>query len=68
VGRGGELLLPALCYAERLLAHYRQNPGFIGPDTRRNEVVSFVESGLKDLSVSRTTFDWGIPVRATRST
>jgi methionyl-tRNA synthetase len=49
-------------YADRLLAHYRQNPDFIGPETRRNEVVSFVESGLKDLSVSRTTFDWGIPV------
>jgi methionyl-tRNA synthetase len=49
-------------YGERLLAHYRDNPDFIGPETRRNEVVSFVESGLKDLSVSRTTFDWGIPV------
>src|SRR4028118_2182816 len=42
-------------YAGRLLTHYRQNPDFIGPETRRNEVVSFVESGLKDLSVSRTT-------------
>ena len=49
-------------YGERLLAHYRENPDFIGPETRRNEVVAFVESGLKDLSVSRTTFDWGIPV------
>jgi methionyl-tRNA synthetase len=49
-------------YAEKLLAHYRANPDFIGPDTRRNEVVSFVEGGLEDLSVSRTTFDWGIPV------
>jgi methionyl-tRNA synthetase len=49
-------------YAEKLLAHYRANPDFIGPDTRRNEVVSFVEGGLDDLSVSRTTFDWGIPV------
>ena len=49
-------------YADRLLAHYRQNPDFIGPETRRNEVVSFVQGGLNDLSVSRTTFDWGIPV------
>jgi methionyl-tRNA synthetase len=49
-------------YADRLLAHYEANPGFIGPDTRRNEVVSFVKAGLRDLSVSRTTFDWGIPV------
>ncbi|WP_298966382.1 methionine--tRNA ligase [uncultured Methylobacterium sp.] len=49
-------------YGERLLAHYAQNPGFIGPDTRRNEVTSFVKAGLQDLSVSRTTFDWGVPV------
>jgi methionyl-tRNA synthetase len=49
-------------YQERLLAHYEANPGFIGPEERRNEVVSFVKGGLKDLSVSRTTFDWGIPV------
>ncbi len=49
-------------YQDRLLAHYRDNPAFIGPPERRNEIVSFVKSGLKDLSVSRTTFDWGIPV------
>jgi methionyl-tRNA synthetase len=49
-------------YQEKLLAHYEANPDFIGPDERRNEVVSFVKGGLKDLSVSRTTFDWGIPV------
>ncbi|GJD48400.1 Methionine--tRNA ligase [Methylobacterium crusticola] len=49
-------------YADRLLAHYAANPDFIGPETRRNEVVSFVRSGLQDLSVSRTTFDWGVPV------
>ncbi|NNM72078.1 methionine--tRNA ligase [Enterovirga aerilata] len=49
-------------YGERLLALYRENPDFIGPDTRRNEIVSFVEGGLQDLSISRTTFDWGIPV------
>jgi len=49
-------------YQERLLAHYEANPDFIGPDVRRNEVVSFVKGGLRDLSVSRTTFDWGVPV------
>ncbi|WP_163804822.1 methionine--tRNA ligase [Mycolicibacterium anyangense] len=49
-------------YAERLLAHYDANPDFIGPDVRRNEVVSFVSGGLRDLSISRTTFDWGVPV------
>jgi methionyl-tRNA synthetase len=49
-------------YAERLLAHYAANPEFIGPDVRRNEVVSFVSGGLRDLSISRTTFDWGVPV------
>ncbi len=49
-------------FGDRLLAHYEANPEFIGPDTRRNEVVSFVKSGLRDLSMSRTTFDWGIPV------
>ncbi|RKQ73092.1 methionine--tRNA ligase [Oceanibaculum indicum] len=49
-------------YQDRLLAYYEANPGFIQPDGRRNEVVSFVKAGLKDLSVSRTTFDWGVPV------
>ena len=41
---------------------YEQHPEFIRPEARRNEVISFVRSGLKDLSVSRTSFDWGIPV------
>ncbi len=49
-------------YQDRLLTHYQDHPEFIGPDVRRNEVVSFVKGGLKDLSVSRTTFDWGIKV------
>ena len=49
-------------YQDRLLKHYEDNPDFIGPAERRNEVVSFVKSGLKDLSISRTTFDWGITV------
>ncbi len=49
-------------YEEKLLAHYEANPDFILPPERRNEIVSFVKGGLKDLSVSRTTLDWGIPV------
>jgi len=49
-------------FADKLLAHYQQNPGFIRPETRRNEVIAFVKSGLRDLSVSRSTFKWGIPV------
>jgi methionyl-tRNA synthetase len=49
-------------YQDKLLALYEAQPDFIGPDERRNEVISFVKSGLKDLSISRTTFDWGIPV------
>ena len=48
-------------YGDRLLAHYDAHPDFILPHTRRNEVVNFVKSGLKDLSISRTSFDWGIP-------
>ena len=49
-------------YQDKLLALYERQPDFIGPAERRNEVVSFVKSGLKDLSISRTTFDWGVPV------
>ena len=49
-------------YQQKLLDLYESQPDFIGPPERRNEVVSFVRSGLQDLSVSRTTFDWGIPV------
>jgi methionyl-tRNA synthetase len=49
-------------YQERLLSHYDANPEFIGPPERRNEVVSFVKGGLEDLSISRGTLDWGIPV------
>ncbi len=49
-------------YQEPLLALYRDNSQFIRPETRRNEVIRFVEGGLKDLSVSRTSFDWGVPV------
>ena len=49
-------------YGERLLEHIEENPGFIQPENRRNEIVSFLKEGLRDLSVSRTTFAWGIPV------
>lgn len=49
-------------YQDKLLALYENQPDFVGPAERRNEVVSFVKSGLKDLSISRTTFDWGVPV------
>jgi len=49
-------------YQDRLLAYYEENPDFIAPAERRNEVISFVKSGLRDLSISRTTFNWGVPV------
>ena len=49
-------------WSKKLLDHYKSNPGFILPVSRNNEVVKFVEKGLKDLSVSRTSFSWGIPV------
>ena len=49
-------------YQDKLLKLYTDNPSFIGPDSRKNEVVSFVKGGLRDLSISRTTFDWGVKV------
>ena len=49
-------------YGDKLLALYEEQPEYIGPHERKNEIVSFVKSGLRDLSVSRTTFDWGVPV------
>ncbi len=49
-------------WGDRLLEFYDKNPDFIGPDSSKKEVISFVKGGLKDLSISRTTFDWGIPV------
>ena len=49
-------------YQDQLLAHYRDNPDFLRPESRRNEVIRFVEGGLRDLSVSRTSFDWGVKV------
>jgi len=49
-------------YAKPLLEHYERYPDFITPEKYRNEIVAFVKRGLNDLSISRTTFDWGIPV------
>jgi methionyl-tRNA synthetase len=49
-------------FAEKLLQYYQEHPDFIRPEARRNEVISFVKSGLRDLSISRSTFKWGIPV------
>ncbi len=49
-------------YEDRLLKLYEENPNFIKPDFRRNEIVNFVKQGLKDISISRTSFTWGIPV------
>jgi len=50
-------------YADRLLQYYEENPGFIEPESRKNEMVNnFIKPGLEDLSVSRTSFDWGIRV------
>lgn len=77
-GEGGALLAPSGAevewveepsyffrlsdYTEKLLKHYEDNPGFIQPGYRRNEIVNFVKQGLTDLSISRTSFQWGIPV------
>jgi methionyl-tRNA synthetase len=49
-------------FEDKLLRYYQEHPEFIRPETRRNEVMSFVRSGLRDLSISRSTFKWGIPV------
>ena len=49
-------------FQDKLLRYYEAHPKFIRPETRRNEVISFVRSGLRDLSISRSTFQWGVPV------
>lgn len=49
-------------YQDRLLELFEKNPEFLQPDTRRNEMIAFVKQGLEDLCISRSTFDWGIPV------
>ena len=77
-GPGGERLAPSgapverveepsyffrlSAWGDRLLAHYEANPDAILPESRRNEVLSFIRGGLQDLSVSRTSFRWGVPV------
>ena len=49
-------------YEKPLLDYLEKNPGFVQPDYRRNEVIGYLKKGMKDLSISRTTFDWGVPV------
>lgn len=49
-------------YQDKLLKHYKENPNFLSPSYRANEIINFVEGGLKDISVSRTRVKWGIPV------
>jgi methionyl-tRNA synthetase len=49
-------------FEDKLLEYYEANPDFIAPQSRRNEVLAFVKGGLKDLSISRTSFSWGVPV------
>jgi methionyl-tRNA synthetase len=49
-------------FTQPLLDHYKKNPGACQPESARNEVVSFLEGGVRDLSISRSTFDWGVPV------
>ena len=49
-------------WQDKLLEYYKKNPDFIGPESRKNEVISFVKNGLNDLSISRTNFSWGIEV------
>jgi len=51
-------------YQQRLLDHIKNNPNFIQPETRKNEVISFVEGGLEDLAVTRTSFKWGVEVKS----
>jgi len=53
-------------WEDKLLAYYDANPEFVQPASRRNEVISFVRGGLKDLSISRTSFNWGVPVPQNR--
>src|SRR5690625_5991316 len=51
-------------YADRLMKYYEENPSFIQPESRKNEMINnFIKPGLEDLAVSRTTFDWGVQVK-----
>ena len=49
-------------YADKILAHIENNPDFLQPESRRNEMINFIKQGLEDLCISRTSFDWGVPV------
>ncbi|HUX05555.1 MAG TPA: methionine--tRNA ligase [Acidimicrobiales bacterium] len=49
-------------FEDRLLAHYADHPGFVTPETKRNEAYSFIKGGLKDISITRTSISWGVPV------
>ncbi len=49
-------------YADRILKHIENNPDFLQPESRRNEMINFIKQGLEDLCISRTSFDWGVPV------
>ena len=62
MGRGRVLFFKLSKWEKKLLEYYEKNPDFINPLSRRNEVISFVKSGLKDLSVSRKSITWGINV------
>ena len=65
--RGGEFLNYQSRVEKKLLKNIlKKNPHFILPLSRRNEVISFIKSGLKDLSISRTSFKWGIKVEGTK--
>jgi methionyl-tRNA synthetase len=60
--RGGVLFFSIIKMGKTFLDYYEKHPNFIAPESRKNEVISFVKSGLKDLSVSRKSFSWGIKV------
>jgi len=62
MGRGGVFFFKLSKWQAPLLKFYKENPNFILPESRKNEVISFVKSGLKDLSVSRKSFSWGIKI------
>ena len=62
MGGGAKLFLPPYAYQDKLMAFYEANPDFVAPKSRFNEVKSFVKGGLLDLSVSRASFSWGVPV------
>jgi methionyl-tRNA synthetase len=49
-------------FEDRLLQYYEENPGFVTPETKRNEALSFIKGGLKDISITRTSISWGVPV------